>query len=77
MPVMDGFQATQAIREKERKTESPRTPIIALTAHAMKSDRDIFLSVGMDDYITKPVKEEFIAEAIERVMNELNTVNVK
>lgn len=55
MPEMDGFQATQEMRriEIERKTH---TPIVALTADAMKGDRDRCLAIGMDDYLNKPVK---------------------
>ena len=57
MPVMDGFKATEIIRRQELSNpEKPRIPIIALTANAMKGDRDRYLKAGMDDYIAKPVK---------------------
>lgn len=69
MPVMDGFQATQAIREKDKKTGS-HTPIIAMTAHAMKGDREKCLEMGMDDYISKPLNSQQLAETIARVMSE-------
>jgi PAS domain S-box-containing protein len=65
MPEMDGYEATREIRRHEQGT-SRHTPIIALTASAMKSDREEALGAGMDDYITKPVKREVLEEALER-----------
>jgi len=55
MPVMDGVKATKRIRELEKNT-GRHIPIIALTAHAMEGDRERFLSEGMDDYISKPLR---------------------
>ena len=55
MPVMDGFEATKAIR-KLQVTQGYNVPIIAMTANVMDSDRDKCLSVGMDDFIPKPVR---------------------
>jgi len=54
MPIMDGYQATQAIRKLEKKNHSRRIPIIAMTAHVMAGDRQECLNAGMDDYIGKP-----------------------
>jgi signal transduction histidine kinase/ActR/RegA family two-component response regulator len=54
MPVMDGFEATRIIREREVTEARPRTTIVALTGQAMKGDREQFLSIGMDDYLAKP-----------------------
>jgi len=55
MPVMDGFEATRAIRSGQTKVLNPKIPIIAMTAHALKGDRERCLENGMDDYIPKPI----------------------
>jgi PAS domain S-box-containing protein len=64
MPEMDGLKATQAIREMEGKRR--HTPIIAMTAHAMKGDRERCLEAGMDDYISKPIEPSRVFEVIEK-----------
>jgi signal transduction histidine kinase/DNA-binding response OmpR family regulator len=64
MPEMDGFEATAAIREKETKTGT-HVPIIAMTAHAMKGDRERCLAAGMDFYVAKPIRPEQLFQAIE------------
>jgi CheY-like chemotaxis protein len=66
MPEMSGIEATVAIRLAERGT-GRHLPIIALTAHAMKSDREACLSAGMDGYVTKPVRAAELFAAIARV----------
>ena len=63
MPIMNGYQATQAIRELE---ESIRTPIIALTAGTIKGERDRCLDAGMDDYLSKPITANQLQEAINK-----------
>lgn len=64
MPVMDGFEAAAAIRQGERGTG--RTPIIALTAEAIASEKERCLSGGMDDFLTKPIKPEDLEEVLRR-----------
>jgi len=73
MPEMNGMEATKAIRRYEEqlatRNSQPATrhiPIIALTANAMKGDRETYLEAGMDDYITKPIKRELVFESIEK-----------
>jgi CheY-like chemotaxis protein len=68
MPRMDGYQATAAIREKEIGTDK-HIPIVAMTAHAMKGDREKCLESGMDDYISKPLKPYDLLKKIEYVVN--------
>jgi len=67
MPVMNGFEATAAIRQKEKDSGS-HIPIIAMTAHAMDSDREKCLQAGMDDYISKPLKADRLLNMIEQVV---------
>ncbi|KAG6549329.1 hypothetical protein Mapa_009046 [Marchantia paleacea] len=63
MPVMDGYSATKAIREAEENT-SRHIPIVALTAHALASDEERCLSVGMDAYLTKPINCKLMVSTI-------------
>jgi CheY-like chemotaxis protein/HPt (histidine-containing phosphotransfer) domain-containing protein len=66
MPEMDGFEATRVIRDPESRVLNQSTPIVAMTAHAMKGDRERCLEAGMDDYLTKPIDQEELLAAIER-----------
>lgn len=66
MPVMDGYMATLQIRGKEKKSRNDRIPIIALTANAMKGERQKALSAGMDDYLPKPVEPNLMIQTVEK-----------
>ena len=69
MPEMDGLEATAAIRKLDNANAS-HTPIVALTAHAMKGDRERFIAAGMDDYLAKPVRPPELDEALRRAVGE-------
>ncbi|MBV8781617.1 MAG: response regulator, partial [Phycisphaerae bacterium] len=67
MPELDGFEATRAIREAEKKAgDGKHRPIIALTANAIKGDRELCLAAGMDDYVTKPIDPRELFSAIHK-----------
>ncbi len=66
MPELDGYEATRRIRGHEL-TMGTRTPIIAMTAHAMSGDRERCLEEGMDDYVSKPVRREALEAAVGRI----------
>ena len=67
MPEMDGFQVVEAIRQRER-TVPGHLPVIALTARSRKEDRERCLAAGMDDFLTKPLRQAELGAAIERVL---------
>ena len=66
MPEMDGYEATQAIRDPNSSVLNHDIPIIAMTANAMKGDREKCLKAGMNDYVAKPIDVRTLADAIER-----------
>ena len=66
MPIMDGMEATAAIRERERSSGT-HIPIVAMTAHAMAGDRQRFMSMGMDGYVSKPIHSRDLFDAIANV----------
>src|SRR6185436_19938950 len=67
MPEMGGLDATASIRERERR-HGGHVPIVAMTAHAMKGDRERCLDAGMDDYVSKPVRPSDLYAALERAL---------
>jgi len=71
MPEMDGFETTAAIRAEEEETGT-HLPIIAMTAHAMKGDREQCLAAGMDAYVAKPIRAKELLEAIRAVLAPLD-----
>ncbi|HDQ4489915.1 TPA: two-component system sensor histidine kinase GacS, partial [Pseudomonas aeruginosa] len=64
MPGMDGRQATEAIRRWEAEREVSPVPVIALTAHALSNEKRALLQAGMDDYLTKPIDEQQLAQVV-------------
>jgi signal transduction histidine kinase/DNA-binding response OmpR family regulator len=69
MPEMDGLEATAVIRVTEKQTDK-HVPIIAMTAHAMKGDRERCLDAGMDDYVSKPIRVQKLLETLESVLTD-------
>jgi PAS domain S-box-containing protein len=68
MPVLGGIEATDMIREGKAHGRNKNVPIIAMTAHATKKDRQACLDAGMDDYIPKPISSQLITEAMNRTL---------
>ncbi len=70
MPEMDGLEATTVIRAQEKQT-GKHIPIIAMTAHAMKGDRDRCIAAGMDDYVSKPIRTQQLFDTLKSVLQDL------
>jgi len=70
MPNLDGLEATAAIRQRERDGGG-HVPVIAMTAHAMKGDRERCLEAGMDDYVSKPIRAADLFQKIAEVLARL------
>ena len=66
MPEMDGLEATRHIRGLNSRISNPDIPIIAMTAHALKGDREKCLDVGMNDYISKPLSTKALVDALDK-----------
>lgn len=75
MPFMDGYEATRQIRSQEQKPS--RVPIIALTANAMQGDREKCFAAGMDDYLTKPFKEENLHNILNKWLTKAASNNAR
>ncbi|MFM9912086.1 MAG: DAHL domain-containing protein [Methylophilaceae bacterium] len=76
MPVMDGYQATRSIRQLEQSSGA-HIPIIAMTANAMKQDREKCLAVGMDDYLAKPIDRKLLQQALEKWLPDAKIASVE
>lgn len=68
MPVMDGFLATQMIRDPQSGVLNGNVPILAMTAHAMNDDKEKCLEAGMNGYISKPINQQILAESIREML---------
>jgi len=75
MPNMDGYEASRQIRASAGGAHHAQTPIIAMTANAMKGDKERCLDVGMSDYISKPIDPEILKEKLTFWLDKLNTTN--
>jgi PAS domain S-box-containing protein len=74
MPLLDGYEATRQLRTAESGVRNPKIPVIALTAHALATDRAKCLAAGMDDYLTKPINPNHLQKALARALPMLETV---
>jgi CheY-like chemotaxis protein len=73
MPGMDGVETTAELRRLEAENNWPPIPVVALTAHAMKGDREKYLAAGMDDYLTKPILLDELAGLMDRLAPKLRS----
>ncbi len=77
MPIMDGFEATATIRDPNSNVLNHNVPVIAMTANAMREDREKCLDAGMDDYVSKPVKKEALAAVLEKWLSPAHPLRSK
>ncbi|HIC85810.1 MAG TPA: response regulator, partial [Desulfobacterales bacterium] len=74
MPEMNGLEATRAIRRWEKRKGLPAVPIVAMTAQAMKGDKDTCLKAGMNDYVSKPIKRELVFQMIKKWIPAISSI---
>jgi len=77
MPVVDGLEALKMIREHEDKNNMQKTPVIALTANAIKGDKEKFLNAGMDGYLTKPIDTQSLKATLQKYLTQKSKVTLK
>lgn len=65
MPVMDGIESTKQIKQYESENNLRHIPIVAVTANALKGDREKFMAAGLDEYCTKPIKKDILAQMLD------------
>jgi CheY-like chemotaxis protein len=68
MPILDGLRATEEIRSGSSGVLDPDVPIVAVTAHSMKGDKERFLAAGMNDYMSKPYDKDAVIERVEGIL---------
>jgi signal transduction histidine kinase/CheY-like chemotaxis protein len=76
MPIMDGVEATHAILQYEKESEIPHVPIVALTANALKGDRERFLNEGLDEYVSKPIEMTELLYVLNKFLSDKATINI-
>ena len=76
MPEMDGYEATRMIRNPQSKVRNHDVPIIAMTANAMKGDRERCLEAGMDDYLSKPIQPQKLIEVLKTFLPAETSINL-
>jgi len=76
MPIMDGVEATHAILQYEKENELPHVPIVALTANALKGDRERFLNEGLDEYVSKPIEMTELLYVLNKFLSDRATIDI-
>ena len=76
MPIMDGVEATHAILQYEKESEIPHVPIVALTANALKGDRERFLNEGLDEYVSKPIEMTELLYVLNKFLSAKASINI-